>query len=291
MERMKVQEFFDQRTFTLTYVVYDLDTKDAVIIDPVLDYNPNSSEFFFESQELLSSFIASNELKIHLILETHAHADHLSSSFYLKKEFPNAQVAIGENIKKVQSTFKTLMNLEDVTTEGSEFDLLLRDGETYRAGSLSFKVLSTPGHTPACCSYLFNEEILFVGDLLFMPDSGCGRCDFPMGSATDLYESVTKKVYTLNENVKIYVGHDYQPEGRELKFCTTVGEQAERNNKISKNISLTEFVKFREERDKQLDAPRLLLPSIQVNIRAGRFSAPESNGISYLKLPLIKRSL
>jgi len=288
---MVVQEFFDKRTFTLTYVVYDRETRDAVIIDPVLDYNPNSSEYFFESQEQLLSFVKEKELRIHFILETHAHADHLSSSFFLKEKFENAKVAIGENITKVQSTFKTLMNLDDVTTEGEEFDLLLKDGESYSTGSLSFKVLSTPGHTPACCSYLFNEEALFVGDVLFMPDSGCGRCDFPMGSAADLYNSVTKKIYTLNEDVKIYVGHDYQPNGRELKFCSTVGEQQNLNNKISKDISFNDFVKFREERDKQLDAPRLLLPSIQVNIRAGRFSAPENNGTSYIKIPLIKRPL
>tara|TARA_R110002072_G_scaffold276051_1_gene437483 strand:+ start:225759 stop:226619 length:861 start_codon:yes stop_codon:yes gene_type:complete len=283
---MIVKEFYDKRTGTLTYIVYDQASNDAVIIDPVLDYNSHSGKYFFESMELILSFIESHGLTIRMILETHAHADHLTSSLFLKEKFPNAKVGIGEKITLVQKTFKEVFNIDDVSVEGSEFDLLLKENNTYQAGTLSFLVLSTPGHTPACSSYLFNEEALFVGDALFMPDSGCGRCDFPLGSAKDLFHSIKDKIFSLNPNIKVFVGHDYCPNGRSVEFVSTVEEQAKHNIKINNETAFESFVKMREERDAELDAPKLLLPSIQVNIKAGAFPKAESNGKVYLKLPL-----
>lgn len=282
---IKIQHFFDSTTSTLTYVVHDPKTLDAVIIDPVWDFDPSSGKLSTKSMDTVISYLKENNLHPHFILETHAHADHLSSSQLFKKFFPEVRIAIGEKITEVQRTFKTILNLENIDTAGKAFDILLKEGQTLEAGSLSFKVLFTPGHTPACASYLI-EDALFTGDALFMPDSGTGRCDFPSGSAENLYNSITQKIYSLPDNTRIFVCHDYQPEGRPVKFETTVKEQKDSNIQLRAQTTKNEYVEFRTKRDATLCTPKLLYPSIQVNISAGHLPEPEKNGTSYLKLPL-----
>ncbi len=283
-KNFEIKAFFDESTFTLTYIVFDPQTKDAVLIDSVLDYDPNSSQYAYDSAKEATAFLKENELNLHYILETHAHADHLSASVYLKQQFPSAKIGIGKNIQLVQEVFTGLFNL-DIPTDGSQFDQLFEDGEVVKAGSLSFKVIFTPGHTPACTSILMDDAV-FTGDALFMPDYGTGRCDFPKGSASDLYDSITNKLYTLPDETKVYTGHDYQPGGRELEYCSTIAQQKANNIRLKGDTSKEDFVKFRSERDATLNAPRLLLPSIQVNIDAGHLPKAESNGMAYLKLPL-----
>ena len=280
-----VKEFFDKATWTLTYVVFDSETRDAVVLDPVWDYDPASSRMSTSSAEAVLEFIKKQDLKVHMILETHAHADHVSGSQVLKKHLPNVKVGIGANITKVQEVFKGVFNLHaDFKVDGSQFDLLLQEGKTYHAGSIKFEVLYTPGHTPACASFLFGDAV-FTGDALFMPDYGTGRCDFPAGSAADLYDSV-QKLYKLPDATKVYTGHDYQPGGRPLKFLSTIGEEKVANIQLKAGTSKEEFVKFRNGRDKTLAAPRLLLPSVQVNVDAGHLPQPENNGSRYLKIPV-----
>ena len=273
---LKIETQYDADTFTLTYIVYDDNTGDAVIIDPVLDIDTAAGKLSFESLNKITSFVKTQKLNVKGILETHAHADHLSSSQYLKEQFPEAQVAISERIKIVQETFRPVFNLKDLNIDGSQFDLLFKDHETYNFGSVAVKILPTPGHTPACTSFLI-EDNLFTGDALFMPDFGTGRCDFPAGSAEDLYKSISEEIYTLPDETKIWVGHDYQPNGRELKFQTTVKESKEDNIQLSSKTSKEQFFTFRTERDKTLAAPRLLLPSIQVNVDAGHLPKEEDN--------------
>ena len=286
---MKIKEFFDKNTWTLTYVVWSESTRDAVIIDPVLDYDSASSSYWTESATNVLDFVKSNELNVHLILDTHADADHLTGAQELKKHLPKAKIAIGEDITQVQEAFKSFFNFGDeFQTDGSQFDLLLKENNEYEAGSLQFKVLHTPGHTPACSSYLF-DDVVFTGDALFMPDFGVARCDFPGGSAETLFDSVHNKLYSLPDETRVFTGHDYQPGGRELKFQTTIAESKKSNIHIKEGTSAEAFVKMRTERDKTLSAPKLLLPSIQVNVAAGRFPKAESNELSYLKLPLRKK--
>lgn len=282
---MEIKHFFDQDTFTLTYLVIDPKTKDAVIIDPVLDFDQASGKIEDKSAIILIEYIKENALNIKAILETHAHADHLSSSQILKKFYPDALLAIGSKITLVQETFKAHFNIDYVKTNGSQFDLLLEDNKIYDFGSLKMKAIPTPGHTPACMSYLF-ENHLFTGDALFMPDFGTGRCDFPKGCATDLYKSVKENIYTLPDETKVYVGHDYSPNGREMLFQTTIKESKDGNIQLKATTSELEFVEFRKNRDKTLKAPKLLLPSIQINIDAGHLPPVEDNKVSYLKLPL-----
>lgn len=279
-----VQEFYDEPTFTLTYVVWDPESKDAVIIDSVLDYDHASGGYSYESADNLLKFVSEHSLNVHYLLETHAHADHLTASVYLKEKLPHAKVAIGKNITLVQEVFTGVFNL-DVKTDGSQFDELFEENQVVEAGTLSFKVLFTPGHTPACTSLLFDGAV-FTGDALFMPDYGTGRCDFPKGSATDLYESITNKLYTLPDDTAVYTGHDYQPGGRALMFKSTIGDSKKENIRLKGDTSKDDFVKFRSERDATLSAPKLLLPSIQVNIDAGKLPLAESNGVSYLKIPM-----
>jgi glyoxylase-like metal-dependent hydrolase (beta-lactamase superfamily II) len=286
---IRVQEFFDKETSTLTYVVYDELSRDAVILDPVLDFDSATGLVWTESVQHVIGFVKAQQLHVHLILETHAHADHLSGSQELKRFFPEARVAIGENIRAVQNLFKGLYNLAPAfSTNGAQFDRLLRDRETVSIGTLRFEVINTPGHTPACTSFRFDNK-LFTGDALFMPDYGTGRCDFPGGSAEDLYQSVTQRIYTLPGETQVYTGHDYQPEGRPLQFMTTVDESRSKNIQLNARTSQEAFVRFRKQRDAQLQAPRLLHPSVQVNIAAGQLPDPESNGMSYLKIPLRMR--
>lgn len=283
---MKVETFFDERTSTLTYVVYDPETRDAVVIDPVLDYDPAASKTWTESVDRVSSFVRENELRLHMVLETHAHADHLSGAQLLKERFPGAVLGVGERITKVQEAFKDVFDLPaDFPTDGRQFDRLLQEGETVRAGSLSFDVIFTPGHTPACATYRFDDAI-FTGDVLFMPDMGTGRCDFPGGSAKDMYHSVHDKLYALPDQTRVFVGHDYQPGGRPVAFESSIGEQKNNNKRIQTDTTEQEFVKGRTERDAQLPAPKLLFQSVQVNVDAGRLPEPHSNEVRYLQIPL-----
>lgn len=282
----KVQAFFDNATWTLTYVVFDETSRDAIVIDPVWDYDPASSKLSTTSAERVVQFVKHKELTVHLVLDTHAHADHVSGSQIVRKHFPNAKVGIGARIQDVQAVFKKVFNLEDeFPTDGRQFDLLLQDQSLTKAGTLEVKTIFTPGHTPACASYLIGDAV-FTGDALFMPDSGVGRCDFPAGSADDLYVSVHDRLYALPDETRVFVGHDYQPDGREIRFETTIGEQKKCNLQINAETKKSAFVEFRKTRDATLAAPRLLLPSIQVNINAGHLPEPESNGSSYLKIPI-----
>ena len=282
---MNIHHFFDPDTFTITYLVIDERSKDTVIIDPVLDFDPPSGKVEDRSLQKVLDYIKINQLNIKAILETHAHADHLSSSQILKQLYPDAVHGIGDKIKEVQKVFKKHFNLSDLKTDGSQFDLLLKDYQEIDFSSLHMKAIPTPGHTPACMSYQFGDAV-FVGDAIFMPDYGTGRCDFPGGSAHDLYQSVFKNLYTLPDSTRVFVGHDYSPGGREMRFETTIGESKKQNIQLTSHTSEKEFITFREARDKTLSAPRLLLPSIQINIEAGHLPKTESNGKSYLKLPL-----
>lgn len=282
---MKIQHFFDPDTYTLTYLVIDPQTKDTVIIDPVLDFDPASGQVSDNSITQVLSYIEKEQLNIRAILETHAHADHLSSSQILKQKFPNAVLGIGEKIKTVQEVFKGLFNIDYLKTNGTQFDHLFKDFEEVQFGSLKMKAIPTPGHTPACMSYLF-DNVVFTGDALFMPDYGTGRCDFPKGSAKELYKSISKNLYSLPDETRVFVGHDYSPNGREMRFETTIGESKKQNIQLKEHTPENEFVELRESRDKTLKAPRLLFPSIQINADAGHMPPKEDNETSYLKLPL-----
>jgi len=283
---MQVKAFYDSRTFTVTYIVHDPATNDAVIIDPVLDYDPAASKVWAESVEQVIDYVRAEKLNVHYILETHAHADHLSGSQLLKRAFPQAKIAVGERITVVQQTFKTVFNLaEDFATDGSQFDRLLKDGEIVDAGSLKLEVIFTPGHTPACATYKI-EDAIFTGDAIFMPDGGTGRCDFPAGSAKDLYQSISSKLYALPDSTRVFVGHDYQPGGREVKWETTIGDEKQNNIQLKATTSEDEFIQFRAARDKTLAAPKLLLQSVQVNIDAGKMPKPSEDKKRYLKIPI-----
>ena len=282
---MKIKHFFDPDTFTLTYVLSDEKSRDGVIIDPVLDYDPATGKVEDRSIRDVLNYIREEKINIKAILETHAHADHLSSSQILKKLFPDAILGIGERIKSVQEVFKNYFNMDFLKADASQFDKLFKDFEDVSFGSLKMKAIPTPGHTPACMSYLFGD-VVFTGDALFMPDYGTGRCDFPKGSAKDLYHSVSKNLYVLPDNTRVFVGHDYSPNAREMRFETTIGQSKAENIQLKANTAEAEYIEFREARDKTLKAPRLLLPSIQVNINAGHLPPKEENGKSYLKLPL-----
>ena len=282
---MEIIHFFDEDTFTLTYLVIDPKTLDTVIIDPVWDFDPASGTVSDKSLHQLKDYIADKKLHVRAILETHAHADHLSSSQLLKNLYPEAIIGIGEKIQVVQDVFKSHFHIDYLQTNGAQFDKLFKDFEEVSFGSLSMKAIPTPGHTPACMSYQFADAV-FTGDALFMPDYGTGRCDFPRGSAKELYHSVSHHLYSLPDSTRVFVGHDYQPNGRPLQYMTTIGESKKNNIQLKATTAEEEFVEFRQNRDKTLKAPRLLLPSIQVNIDAGKLPPVEDNGVSYLKLPL-----
>jgi len=281
-----VHAFFDKETWTITYVTFDETTLDAIIIDPVWDYDPAASKVTRRSVDQVIDFVNQKKLTVHYILETHAHADHLSGARLLKESFPNAKIAIGEQIKEVQSVFKRVFNFDDrFKTDGSQFDLLLKDNSIIEAGSLKIKTLFTPGHTPACVSYLVGDAV-FTGDALFMPDFGTGRCDFPAGSADALFNSIKTRLYTLPDETRVFTGHDYQPDGRPVKWESTIGEEKRYNIQLNAETTKDQFVRFRTNRDKQLAAPRLLLQSVQVNVFGGTLPPPENNGVSYLKIPV-----
>ena len=286
---MEVKAFFDAPTFTLTFVVYDEDTKDAVVIDSVLNYDLTSSRTSTESLDELSDFIRQHGLRVHYALETHAHADHLSGAQMLKKRF-DAKTAIGENITAVQEVFKGVFDLgDDFATDGSQFDKLIAHGETLRAGSLEVKAIATPGHTPACLTYQIGDAI-FTGDALFMHDYGTGRTDFPKGSSSDLYDSIQDRLYTLPDDTRVFPGHDYMPNDREVEWETTIAKSKAENPHLRPETALEEFVSLRDSRNAQLDAPRLLFQSVQFNINGGQLPKPGGTGIRYFKLPVNMRT-
>ncbi|MBC7713192.1 MAG: MBL fold metallo-hydrolase [Rhizobacter sp.] len=266
---MDVQHFFDPNTSTLTYIVYDVKTRDAVIIDPVLDFNQATNHVETHGFKKLMEFVNLHKLIPVYSLETHAHADHLSSSKLIKEIFPQIKIGIGENIKHVQRAFRDILKMDpDFKLDGSQFDKLIKDNEHFSAGSIRIHAIPTPGHTPACMSFHI-ENMLFCGDALFIEDYGTGRCDFPDGSADRLYTSVHETLYKLPDSTIVFVGHDYQPGGRELRFETTIGASKKLNAHLKEETKRENFIKFRETRDKTLSAPRLLTQSLKVNICAG----------------------
>lgn len=285
MPRPIIHAFFDEPTNTVSYLVADPETKQAAVIDPVLDYDHKSGKANVTSADAILAKAAEDGFSIGLVLETHVHADHLSGAPYIKLK-TGARVAIGERIKEVQKIFRPVFNALDVSGEGSEFDMLLKDGETFTIGKLQGDVIATPGHTPACLSYRI-EDAVFVGDTIFMPDYGTARADFPGGDARTLYRSI-RRLMALPRGTRLYMCHDYLPKGGREHYAweTTVGEELDRNVHVHEGISEEDFVKMRTERDATLSAPTLLLPSIQVNMRAGRLPPADPNGVHYLRVPI-----
>ncbi len=279
-----IRAFFDEATNTVSYLVADPQTKQAAIIDPVLDYSPNSGTVDARS---VSAIVAAAEAAGYSVvwsLETHAHADHLSGSPYVKAK-TGARIGIGENIREVQRIFRPVFNATDLKTDGSDFDHLFADGERFRIGGLEVEVIYTPGHTPACVSYKIGDAV-FVGDTLFMPDYGTARADFPGGDAHELYRSI-QRLLSLPPETRLFMCHDYKAPGRDhYAWETTVAEERQSNVQVGGGVSEDRFVATRNARDATLSAPTLLLPSIQVNMRAGRFPAAEANGVKYLKIPV-----
>lgn len=282
--RSSTRAFFDRSTWTVSYVVSDNGTKAAAVIDPVLDYDFKSGHTDTKAADEVLAYLRENGLRVEWILETHAHADHLSGAHYLQ-ERAGGRIAIGENIRAVQATFKKLYNLErSFLPDGSQFDHLFGDGETFRIGELEASAMLVPGHTPADLAYLIDDSV-FVGDTLFMPDVGTARADFPGGDAATLYRSI-RRLLALPPQTRMYVCHDYPPPGREAKWETTVAEQRARNIHVRDGITEEHFVAMRNARDATLEVPTLILPSIQVNVRAGRLPPPDDNGVAYLRIPV-----
>ncbi len=284
----QIEGFFDKATWTVTYVVHSGPGSACAIIDSVLDYDPKSGRTGTASADRVIDYVRHHQLQVQWILETHAHADHLSAAPYLKQKL-GGQIAIGNQITRVQKVFKDIFNLEpQFKMDGSQFDRLLADGEAFSVGPLTGQVIAVPGHTPACVAYQVGDAV-FVGDTLFMPDVGTARCDFPGGNAHTLYRSV-RKLLSLPPETRLFMCHDYPPvvEGqqRAVTWQCTVADQRERNIHIREGISEDDFVKMRTARDATLDMPVLILPSVQVNVRAGELPPPEANGVSYLKIPI-----
>ena len=279
-----VQPFFDPATWTITYVVYDQPGSACAIIDPVLDYDPKSGRTRTDSADKVVAFVREHRLQVQWIFETHAHADHLTAAPHLRREL-GGQIAIGNKITQVQAIFKKVFNLEpEFRLDGSQFDRLLADGETLIVGALQVEVLAVPGHTPGCMAYRVGDAV-FVGDTLFMPDVGTARCDFPGGDAATLYRSV-RKLLALPPATRLFMCHDYPPDGREPRWESTVADQRARNIHLHDGVAQEQFVAMRTGRDATLQMPNVILPSIQVNIRAGQPPPIEANGTSYLKIPL-----
>ncbi|MFI7864692.1 MBL fold metallo-hydrolase [Ectopseudomonas khazarica] len=280
-----VVEFFDPATYTYSYVVIDPTSQHCAIIDSVLDYDAASGRTSYASAERIVAFVRARGLHVEWLLETHVHADHLSAAPFLKREL-GGQLAIGENIRVVQNTFGKLFNAgSEFATDGSQFDRLLRDGDEFRIGELRGRALHTPGHTPACMTYLIGDAG-FVGDTLFMPDYGTARCDFPGGDAHVLFQSI-QKLFALPDETRLFMCHDYKAAGRDdFRNQTTVAEQRAHNVHVHQGIAEADFVAMRRERDATLGMPNLILPSVQVNMRAGQLPPAEGNGTRYLKIPL-----
>jgi len=284
MSTPQVKAFFDPATWTVSYVLHAGPGSACALVDTVLDYDPKSGRTSHASADRVASFVREQGLKVEWILETHAHADHLSAARYLKPLL-GGRIAIGEHIRTVQSVFGRVFNLQDaVPADGSQFDHLFADNETFSIGELTGRALHVPGHTPADLAYLIGDA-LFVGDTLFMPDVGSARCDFPGGSADTLYSSV-HRLLDLPAQTRLFVCHDYPPAGREPSWETSVGAQREANIHVHEGIGRDQFVAMRRARDATLGMPTLILPAIQVNIRAGNLPEPEANGTRYLKIPL-----
>lgn len=280
----QIHPFFDEATWTFSYVVYDEVGGHAAVIDPVLDYDPKSGRTSTKGIDQIIQYLRKHRLTLDWILETHAHADHLSAAHHLREQC-GGQIGIGAHIDQVQQVFNRLFHLgEEMKTDGSQFDHLFQDGESFQVGQLTGQVIAVPGHTPADIAYQFGAAV-FVGDTLFMPDVGTARCDFPGGSAAQLYQSI-QKLYALPADTILYMCHDYPPEQREPAWQCTVAEQRANNIHVRDGVTASEFTTLRQQRDATLQKPVLIIPSIQVNIRAGAFPAPEDNGVSYLKIPL-----
>ncbi|WP_295446173.1 MBL fold metallo-hydrolase [Sphingorhabdus sp. EL138] len=279
-----VQAFFDHATNTVSYIVHDPATKKAAIIDPVLDFTPRNGRIAATSADALLAAAADQGLDILYVLETHAHADHLSAAHHLR-EVTGAPVVIGAQITQVQAIFGALFEADDITRDGAAFDRLVQDGDTLPLGDLTINILHTPGHTPACVTYVIGDAA-FVGDTMFMPDYGTARADFPGGSAHALYGSI-RKILDLPPETRMFVGHDYLPEGRrDFVWETTVAEQRAHNVHVHDGISEAEFIAMRTARDKTLEAPQLILPALQVNIRGGALPPTSPGGHIYLRLPI-----
>jgi glyoxylase-like metal-dependent hydrolase (beta-lactamase superfamily II) len=284
MPNTRIKAFFDTETATVSYVVWDAESRSAAVIDPVLDYDFKASRTDTRSADRILAYVAQQSLRIEWILETHAHADHLSSARYLHQRI-GGKVAIGEHIRQVQAIFKKIYNLErSFLPDGSQFDHLFKDGETFRIGNLEATALLVPGHTPADMAYLIGDAV-FVGDTLFMPDVGTARSDFPGGNAHTLYRSI-RRLLDLPPRTRIYVCHDYPTQGREAAWETTVAEQRASNIHVRDGITEEAFVALRTARDATLGVPTLLLPSMQVNVRGGRLPPPDENGVAYLRIPI-----
>ena len=281
----QVEAFFDPATFTYSYVVTDPTSKRCAIIDSVLDYDPAAGRTSCKSADRLIAYVREQQLQVDWLLETHVHADHLSAAPYLKREL-GGQLAIGENITVVQNTFGKLFNAgTEFATDGRQFDHLFKDGDTFQIGSLEARAIHTPGHTPACMTYLIGDAG-FVGDTLFMPDYGTARCDFPGGDARTLFQSI-HRLFSLPDDTRLFMCHDYKAPGRDdFRFQTTVAEQRAHNVHVHEGIGEAEFVAMRSARDATLGMPMLILPSVQVNMRAGQLPPAEANGTRYLKIPL-----
>ena len=280
----QVHGMFDPATWTVTYVVYEKPGSACAIIDSVLDYDPKSGRTSHASADKAIAFIKANDLKLEWILETHAHADHLSAAPYLKQQV-GGKTGIGDQITSVQKVFQGIFNMESsFKLDGSQFDHLFADGENMHIGNISGHTLFVPGHTPACVAYQFGDAV-FVGDTMFMPDVGTARCDFPGGDAKTLYAS-TRKILSLPSATRLFMCHDYPPNDRPVVFETTVAEQRAKNIHVHDGISEAEFVDMRSKRDATLEMPVLILPAVQINIRAGELPPKEDNGISYAKIPL-----
>ena len=284
LAKPQVEGFFDKATWTVTYVVHNGPGTDCAIIDSVLDYDPKSGRTSTIAADKVIAFVKAHQLTTQWILETHAHADHLSAAPYLKKHL-GGQIAIGDQITRVQKVFKGIFNLEpEFKQDGSQFDVLLKDEEAFQIGELSAKALAVPGHTPACVAYQVGDAV-FVGDTLFMPDVGTARCDFPGGDAKTLYAS-TRKILALPPQTRLFMCHDYPPTDRPIAFETTVAEQRAKNIHVHDGVSEAEFVEMRSKRDATLEMPVLILPAVQINIRAGEMPPKEANGTAYVKIPI-----
>ena len=283
-KNFKIKGFFDEETSTISYVVYDMTSKKCAVIDSVLDFDFSSGTIDYHNAEKIISFIEKMKLDLEWLIETHVHADHLSASPYIQKKL-GGKIGISEKISDIQNIFgKTFNAGTEFQRDGSQFDRLFKDNDEYKIGSIKCKVINTPGHTPACTAHVIGNSI-FVGDTLFMPDLGSARADFPGGDARELYRSI-QKILSYPDDTLIFVCHDYPPTSRKVEWVTTVGEQKKNNIHVKTSIGEDEFVKVREARDKTLGMPKLIIPSIQVNMRAGNLPPAEDNGDVFIKVPI-----
>ena len=283
-KNFKIKGFFDEETSTISYIVYDLTSKKCAVIDSVLDFDFSSGTIDYHNAEKIISFIEKMKLDLEWLIETHVHADHLSASPYIQKKL-GGKIGISEKISDIQNIFgKTFNAGTEFQRDGSQFDRLFKDNDEYKIGSIKCKVINTPGHTPACTAHVIGNSI-FVGDTLFMPDLGSARADFPGGDARELYRSI-QKILSYPDDTLIFVCHDYPPTSRKVEWVTTVGEQKKKNIHVKTSIGEDEFVKVREARDKTLNMPKLIIPSIQVNMRAGNLPPAEDSGDVFIKVPI-----